>query len=119
MPSSPLTISSFRLYPSQLGLPVRVPYLEEEIHSQFRTHVYGFTWEDPDVDVKTLKLTKDDSMLVITSAGDNALHYAIASKPQRIHCVDMNPCQGHILELKLAAAQALPYDEYFALFGSL
>jgi betaine lipid synthase len=31
----------------------------------------------------------------------------------------MNPCQGHILELKLAAAQALPYDEYFALFGSL
>jgi betaine lipid synthase len=95
-----------------------VPYLEEDIHGQFRTHVYGFTWEDPDVDVKTLRLTSADSMLVITSAGDNALHYAIASKPYRIHCVDMNPCQNNILELKLAAAQALPFDEYFALFGT-
>lgn len=31
------------------------------------TLVYGFTWEDPKEDMKALNLTKDDSMLVITS----------------------------------------------------
>ena len=29
----------------------------------------------------------------------------------------MNPCQGHLLELKLAAASALTYDEFWAMFG--
>lgn len=42
-------------------------------------------------DMKHLELTSEDSMLVITSAGDNALHYAINANPKRIHCVDMNP----------------------------
>jgi betaine lipid synthase len=59
--------------------------------------------------MKYLNLTEKDSMLVITSAGDNALHYAIAAQPKRvgavyffsvrriellnlkIHCVDTNP----------------------------
>lgn len=41
-----------------------------------------------------LELTHDDSVLCITSAGDNALHYAIAAQPKRIHAADMNPCQG-------------------------
>lgn len=59
--------------------------------------------------MKHLDLGHDDSMFVITSAGDNALHYAIAAKPRRvssvisysgrrilmrlykIHCVDVNP----------------------------
>jgi betaine lipid synthase len=42
-------------------------------------------------DMKYLGLTKDSSILCISSAGDNALHYAIAAGPKRIHCVDMNP----------------------------
>ncbi|KAF8521432.1 hypothetical protein BU17DRAFT_45793 [Hysterangium stoloniferum] len=95
----------------------RLPYYEQPIHKEFRTFIYSFTWEDPFEDMKVLKLTQDDSMLVITSAGDNALHYAIASQPKRIHCVDMNPCQGHLLELKLAAIQSLDYDDFFSLFG--
>lgn len=64
-----------------------------------------------------LNLTQDDSILCITSAGDNALHYAIAAQPQRIHCVDMNACQGHLLELKLACIAALDYEEFWSLFG--
>lgn len=47
--------------------------------------------EDPFEDMRYLNLTKDDSMLIITSAGDNALHYAVKAQPKRIHCVDMNP----------------------------
>jgi len=68
-------------------------------------------------DMKYLKLGRDDSMLIITSAGDNALHYAINARPKRIHCVDMNPCQGHLFELKLAALHSLNYNDFFHMFG--
>ncbi|KAG8984034.1 hypothetical protein FRB93_006827 [Tulasnella sp. JGI-2019a] len=101
----------------QLRKAWRVPYLEEKIHEQFKTHIYGWTWEDPRVDVERLGITKDDSILAITSAGDNVLHYAIAAGVERIHAVDMNPCQGHILELKLAAIQALEYSDFWKIFG--
>ncbi|EIW83356.1 hypothetical protein CONPUDRAFT_136405 [Coniophora puteana RWD-64-598 SS2] len=101
-----------------IGKPWRLPYYEQPIHKEFRTFIYSFTWEDPMEDMKYLELSKDDSMLVITSAGDNALHYAIAAQPKRIHCVDMNPCQGHLLELKLAALSALSHDDFFQLFGA-
>ncbi|TDL26086.1 S-adenosyl-L-methionine-dependent methyltransferase [Rickenella mellea] len=101
----------------QIKNPWRLPYYEHPVHKEFRTFIYSFTWEDPLEDMKHLDLTEDDSMFVITSAGDNALHYAIASNPKRIHCVDMNPCQGHLFELKLAAIQALSYEEFFAMFG--
>ncbi|GJE99974.1 related to Betaine lipid synthase [Phanerochaete sordida] len=95
----------------------RLPFLEQKEHSEFRSWIYGFTWEDPEVDMKHLNISRDDSLFVITSAGDNALHYAISARPRRIHCVDMNPCQGHLLELKLAAASALTYEEFWAMFG--
>jgi betaine lipid synthase len=64
-----------------------------------------------------LNITKDDVMLVISSAGDNALSYAISSQPSRIHCVDLNPCQNHLLELKLAALVSLPWEDIWQLFG--
>ncbi|KAJ3925991.1 MAG: hypothetical protein NXY57DRAFT_1030425 [Lentinula lateritia] len=107
-------LSSFHY---QVNKPWRLPYYEHPVHKEFRTFVYSFTWEDPYVDVMHLELSKDDSMFVITSAGDNALHYAIAASPRTIHCVDMNPCQGHLLELKLAAMQSLDYADFFTLFG--
>ncbi|CAK9784087.1 hypothetical protein CC85DRAFT_58115 [Cutaneotrichosporon oleaginosum] len=101
----------------QLRKAWRVPYLEEKVHQEFRTHIYGWTWEDPDIDVKRLGLNKDDHVLAITSAGDNVLHYALAAQCARVHAVDMNPCQGHILELKLAAIQTLEYADFWRIFG--
>lgn len=56
-------------------------------------------------------------MLVISSAGDNALSYAISSQPSRIHCVDLNPCQNHLLELKLASLASLSHQDIWQLFG--
>ncbi|KIY44344.1 S-adenosyl-L-methionine-dependent methyltransferase [Fistulina hepatica ATCC 64428] len=109
-----LPLSSFHYHVEK---PWRLPYYEHPVHKEFRTFMYSFTWEDPFEDVKYLDLSKDDTMFVITSAGDNALHYAIAAQPKRIHCVDMNPCQGHLMELKLAAIQALSHKDFFALFG--
>ncbi|KAJ7783043.1 hypothetical protein B0H16DRAFT_1658444 [Mycena metata] len=95
----------------------RLPYYDHPVHKEFRTFIYSFTWEDPFEDMKHLQLTSEDSMFVITSAGDNALHYAVASSPKRIHCVDMNPCQNHLMELKLACITSLDYNDFFALFG--
>ncbi|GAA5964164.1 hypothetical protein JCM3765_005359 [Sporobolomyces pararoseus] len=95
----------------------RVPFLDDKQHKEFRTWIYGFTWEDPAVDMEHLRVTENDSILCITSAGDNALHYAIDGKPRRIHTVDFNPCQGHLLELKLACINALEYDDFWLMFG--
>ncbi|GAA5959377.1 hypothetical protein JCM21900_000709 [Sporobolomyces salmonicolor] len=95
----------------------RVPYIADAQHRQFRTWIYSFTWEDPAVDMQHLNVTEDDSILCITSAGDNALHYAIDGRPRRIHTVDFNPCQGHLLELKLACFNALDYDDFWLMFG--
>ncbi|KAJ7147757.1 S-adenosyl-L-methionine-dependent methyltransferase [Mycena filopes] len=115
-PSTGLTASrnSFRYH---VGTPWRMPYYEQPIHKQFRTYIYAFTWEDPEEDMRHLQLTSADSVLAITSGGDSVLHYAISAGPKRIHCVDMNPCQGHLVELKLAAIHTLDYDDFFAMFG--
>lgn len=95
----------------------RVPFVDDRFSDLFRTWIYGFTWEDPYVDMEHLQLGREDSILCITSAGDNALHYAAAAQPRRIHAVDMNPCQGHLLELKLASIVALDYPTFWRLFG--
>ncbi|KAJ8291944.1 hypothetical protein OF846_004728 [Rhodotorula toruloides] len=95
----------------------RVPYIDDPVHHEFRTFTYAFAWEDPRVDMEHLKINKDDSVLCITSGGCNALHYAIEAQPRRIHTVDFNPCQGHVLELKLACIYALEYDDFWLLFG--
>ena len=55
-----------------------------------RSLVYNTCWEDPAVDRKALALGPDDTVLVITSAGCNALDYALEA-PKRIHAVDANP----------------------------
>lgn len=80
------------------------------------SYIYAFAWEDPKVDLQFLDLQPDDHMLILTSGGCNALEYALAG-PERIHCVDMNPCQGHLLELKIAAMTALQYEDVWLLFG--
>ncbi|HEY0232055.1 MAG TPA: BtaA family protein [Dokdonella sp.] len=81
-----------------------------------RSLVYNTCWEDPAVDRKALALGADDSVLVITSAGCNALDYALQA-PRVIHAVDANPRQTALLELKIAGIRTLAFDDYFAIFG--
>ncbi|GAA5888436.1 hypothetical protein JCM6882_008619 [Rhodosporidiobolus microsporus] len=95
----------------------RVPYIDDAVHKEFRTWIYSFTWECPRVDMEHLEINSEDEILCITSGGENPLHYAIHGQPRRIHAVDMNPCQGHVLELKLAAISALEYEDFWMLFG--
>ncbi|KAJ2765256.1 hypothetical protein IWQ56_004170, partial [Coemansia nantahalensis] len=98
---------------------VRLPYQPARPeHAQFSTYIYGFTWEDPKTDIDVLDLQRGDSILAITSAGDNILAYAAHTEGLTVHCVDMNPCQNHLLELKLAALHTLDYGRFWSMFGT-
>lgn len=78
--------------------------------------IYNQCWEDPAVDQQALRLGPDDRAMVITSAGCNALDYALSGAA--VLAVDANPRQNHLLELKLAGIRALGYDAFFELFGA-
>lgn len=112
------------------NLPYPSLYYQEDIYrvyydemrpeyNQFNNdYIYAFTWEDPREDDKILNFKSSDTVLAITSAGDNVLSYAqLPNAPRRIHCVDLNPCQGHLMELKLAAFKSLTKEEVWQLFG--
>lgn len=87
-------------------------------HTQFNNdYLYAFTWEDPRVDQRLLKIEDNDVVLCLTSAGDNLLEYLVSASPKRIHAVDLNPNQNHLLELKIAAFQALSYADFWKMFG--
>ena len=55
--------------------------------------VYNTCWEDPRLDRQALQLGPDDTLAMITSAGCNALDYALDG-PRRIYCIDVNPRQN-------------------------
>jgi S-adenosylmethionine-diacylglycerol 3-amino-3-carboxypropyl transferase len=77
--------------------------------------IYNQCWEDPAVDRQALALDPADRLLVITSAGCNALDYALLGT--RVLAVDANPRQTYLLELKLAGIRALDFESFFTLFG--
>ncbi|OAX79643.1 hypothetical protein ACJ72_06038, partial [Emergomyces africanus] len=86
-------------------------------HTQFgNEYIYAFTWEDPRVDNRLLNISSDDVILAITSAGDNILDY-LQYNPRRVHAVDLNPAQNHLLELKVAGFTALCYRDFWKIFG--
>ena len=70
--------------------------------------VYNTCWEDPRIDRQALSLGSDDSVLVITSAGCNALDYALQA-PKSV--------QNALLELKCASIRTLKYQDFFDVFG--
>ena len=63
-----------------------------------------------------MNLGPDDRVVVITSAGCNALDYVLAG-PGRVDAVDMNPRQNALLELKIAGIRRLDYPTFFEMFG--
>ncbi|KAG6020508.1 hypothetical protein E4U41_002825 [Claviceps citrina] len=94
-------------------------YYDDQLrkHIQFNgEYIYAFTWEDARVDERILKLGPEDKVLAISSAGDNILSY-LAQGPARVHAVDLNPTQNHLLELKAAAYTALSYQDFWKIFG--
>lgn len=78
--------------------------------------VYNTCWEDPRLDRVALEFTPQDDVLVITSAGCNALDYVLAG-PGHVNAVDMNPRQNALLDLKKSAIKNLQYEDLFKMFG--
>lgn len=78
--------------------------------------VYNTCWEDPRLDRKALEFGSEDNVLVITSAGCNALDYVLAG-PNHVYAVDMNPRQNALLDLKISGIKNLGFDDFFKMFG--
>ena len=78
--------------------------------------VYNTCWEDPALDREALKFNAEDKVLMITSAGCNALDYLLAGAGE-VHTVDVNPIQNALLELKKTSILHLNYADFFSLFG--
>jgi S-adenosylmethionine-diacylglycerol 3-amino-3-carboxypropyl transferase len=105
-----------------IALPRARPSLADRLDQRVfdaiysRSLVYNTCWEDPAVDRRALRMGPSDTVLVITSAGCNALDYALAG-PRRVIAVDANPRQDALLQLKLAGIRELDHAEFFRFFG--
>lgn len=86
----------------------------KEVHS--RNLIYNTCWEDPALDRIALDFQPDDHVLVISSAGCNALDYLLAGVAE-VNAVDVNPIQNSLLELKRACIQQLDWETFFEMFG--
>ncbi len=85
-----------------------------QMHS--KNLVYNACWEDPRCDRQLMEIDRHSEIVMITSAGCNALDYLLDT-PARIHCIDVNPRQNALLQLKLAAFRHGSFDDLFQLFG--
>jgi S-adenosylmethionine-diacylglycerol 3-amino-3-carboxypropyl transferase len=95
-----------------------VDWLSMSMFNMVHRHnlVYNTCWEDPRLDRVALELSAEDTVLVITSAGCNALDYVL-TQPKHVYAVDLNPRQTALLDLKLAGIRHLDFDTFFDLFG--
>jgi S-adenosylmethionine-diacylglycerol 3-amino-3-carboxypropyl transferase len=89
-------------------------YLFQKVHGS--RLIYNACWEDPRIDRGLLELDEKSKVVVITSAGCNALDYLL-DKPAEVHAVDVNPRQNALLQLKLALIQRGDFENLFAMFG--
>ena len=78
--------------------------------------IYNTAWEDPRLDRQLMKLDASSRVVMITSAGCNALDYLL-DNPAEIHAVDMNYRQNALLELKQALIRQGNFEELFEMFG--
>lgn len=68
------------------------------------------TWADSSVDLLALNLKPASNIVTISAGACHALAY-LNSKPAAVHCVDENPAQLALLEIKTKAIAHLPdYD---------
>lgn len=97
--------------------------LVKTLHNSFFTRVhqhnliYNTCWEDPRIDRQLLQLKQESRVVMITSAGCNALDYLLDS-PAAIYAVDMNPRQNALLQLKMAMIDFGSFEDLFTMFGN-
>lgn len=90
---------------------------EIQARAAFDTIRYAQVWEDADLLVAGLRPGPGKTFLSIASAGDNALAL-LASAPERVWAVDLNPAQIRCLEMRVAAYRSLSHPELLEFMGS-
>ncbi|MEO6758771.1 MAG: DUF3419 family protein, partial [Saprospiraceae bacterium] len=78
--------------------------------------VYNTCWEDPRCDRQLLQLDAQSRVVMLTSAGCNALDYLL-DDPAEVHCVDLNHRQNALLQLKTTMLESGDQAALFELFG--
>lgn len=78
--------------------------------------IYNCAWEDPRIDRQLMQIDCDSTIVMITSAGCNALDYLL-DDPAQIHAIDVNYRQNALLELKQALIVRNRFDDLFEMFG--
>lgn len=79
---------------------------------------YSFGNEDWRTEEEALDIQSQDHVLCITASGDRPLNLLVR-ECQKIVCIDANPVQNQLLQLKAAAMQALDYENYLAFLGAI
>ncbi len=90
------------------------PLLERMV---FRGIVFNMSWEDPEMDRRAFQITPEDNAISITSAACNPLNI-LCQNPKSLTCVDGNPAQNAILELKLATILEMDHEAFFDIFAA-
>ena len=91
-------------------------FLERLFTLSFRGFVYPQIWEDPEVDLEALKLTKDSRIMTIASGGCNVMNY-LTESPEKVKAIDLNPAHVALTRLKVAAIKHLPdYESFFKFY---
>lgn len=81
------------------------------------TFLYSISWEDCDADKPVMNIRPTDRVLTLTGGGDNAFQWMLEGA-KRVDCVDINPAQYHLMELKLKTIQYIKdYDTWWKMFG--
>lgn len=78
--------------------------------------VYNTCWEDPRCDRTMLGLNSQSRVVMLTSAGCNALDYLLDG-PASVFCVDLNHRQNALLALKASMFQGATHEQLYAFFG--
>lgn len=99
---------------TDLPTPGRRPLLERLV---FRGIVFNMSWEDPEMDRRAFNIQPDDVAVSITSAGCNPLNI-LCQNPKRLICVDGNPAQNAVMELKMATIATQDHETFFDIFAA-
>lgn len=77
---------------------------------------YSLVWEDSQTLYRSLEISTNDHLLVITSAGCNALNMLLKN-PASVTAADLNPVQNKMLLFKQHIILNFDYERYHAILG--
>jgi S-adenosylmethionine-diacylglycerol 3-amino-3-carboxypropyl transferase len=97
--------------------PANSTTTEAATRADFSRIRYAQVWEDADVLLAALEVKPTDTVVSISSAGDNALAL-LGAGAERVVALDLNPAQLACLELRVAAYRELTHAELLVLMGS-